>query len=328
MCNNYERGFMITVKDYLLISISVFVLLSGALNAQIKKPDDLSINGTYNLAGERSHDNQYYIMKTKVITRSPDGKRTSLQVLNLHLKCIPGGENNTGDKYICTEFKIISGDTAEISIPSLKGWSYIFKNGVNEKGEVLGIDHSKFANLTDDRGKPIPQDKSYFIYNSFIDFHTFCNVFSERTTDGGGIQDLKKIGDEVVHQSANSRPSVDLGGSIEKGSYFQNGEIKLLFKGLSVVDENECALVGYDSGESSFHMIMKPSPDMEIVTDGGSHYFGDLYIDLKSFWVKRAVMDELVESETKLPFPPGKINSIAERHIVIKNVSEKEFNED
>ncbi len=315
------------IKSCFRISIFVILLASILLNAQSNDKNVIPVNGSYNLAGERSPENQFYIMNSKIVNKSPDGKRTGFQVFKLHLKCEPG-RNGEGDKYICTDFKININDTAEISIPSLKGWSYIFKNGMNEKGEVLGIDHSKFSNLTDNYGKPVPQDRSYFIYNTFIDFHTFCNVFSGKTAYGGGIQDLKKIGDEVVHQSANSKPPVDLGGSIEKGSYFQNGEIKLLFKGLSVVDNTECALVGYDSGESSFHMKMKPMPDMEVVTDGGSHYFGDIYIDLKSFWVKKAVMDELVESETILPFPPGKVNGIAERHIVIKNVSEKEFNED
>ena len=34
-------------------------------------------------------------------------------------------------------------------------------------------------------------------------------------------------------------------------------------------------------------MIMKPMPNIEVLTVGGSHYYGDLYIDLESKWVKK-----------------------------------------
>jgi hypothetical protein len=41
--------------------------------------------------------------------------------------------------------------------------------------------------------------------------------------------------------------------------------------------------------------------------------------------VQKATMTELVVSETILPMPPNKINSVIERNIVIRNVSENEF---
>jgi hypothetical protein len=86
-----------------------------------------------------------------------------------------------------------------------------------------------------------------------------------------------------------------------------------------------CAIVGFDSGESSFKMTGKPMPNMEIRTVGSSHYKGDIYIDLLTNWVKKATMDELVVTETTLPMPPGKVNAVIERNIVIRNVSAKEF---
>ena len=106
---------------------------------------------------------------------------------------------------------------------------------------------------------------------------------------------------------------------------FGNGEITLEFKGLSVVCDRYCALLGYDSGQSSFKMIMKPMPNMEIQTVGSSHYKGDIYKDLATNWVQKVTMTEFVVSETILPMPPNKITSVIERDIIIRNVSEKEF---
>jgi hypothetical protein len=64
---------------------------------------------------------------------------------------------------------------------------------------------------------------------------------------------------------------------------------------------------------------------MEIRTIGSSHYFGDIYKDLATQWVQKVTMAELVVSETTLPMPLNKINSVIERNIVIWNVSEDEF---
>ncbi len=159
------------------------------------------------------------------------------------------------------------------------------------------------------------------LYNAFIDFHAFCNIFSETTSDEKGIQDLSRIGQKIIHAAAFSAPPTNLGKNISEGSFFKNGEITLEFKGLSIVNEKQCALIGVDSGESSFKMIMHPIDDMEIVTVGSSHYKGDIYKDITTNWVQKVTFDEVVISETKIPMPPNKINSIVERNIVIKNVS-------
>jgi hypothetical protein len=72
-------------------------------------------------------------------------------------------------------------------------------------------------------------------------------------------------------------------------------------------------------------MIMRPMPNMEIQAVGSSHYSGDIYKDLAANWVQKATLNELVVSETALPMPPNKINSVVERVILVRNVDEKEF---
>ncbi|MFO7915956.1 MAG: hypothetical protein R6U43_09745 [Candidatus Krumholzibacteriales bacterium] len=162
---------------------------------------------------------------------------------------------------------------------------------------------------------PLPPDRAYLVYNNFIDFHSFCDVFAEPPGEGTGIQNLKRIGQRIVHSAAHSRPPVDLGGIISGGSYFQNGRITLELKGISQVDGTPCALVGYDSGESSYEMFMEPVPGMKIETSGSSHYMGDIYRDLETNWVRRVTMAEFVVSETEIPMQEGNIRSVVEREI-------------
>ena len=241
---------------------------------------------------------------------APDGKRLGTDIYRLRLNCDPAPPGKEGDKYICTSFTLHPHGGVEASIPALTKWAYTFKPSGGTNGEIFGINRDKFESLVDSAGKLLPPDKAFHVYNAFIDFHTFCNVFAQRASAGGGVQDLRRIGDKVVHASAFSEPSVG------PGSFFKNGKVTLEFKGLSQINAKPCALIGYDSGQSTFKMTQ---------TTGSSHYFGDIYKDLASGWVQKASMTEIVVSETRLPAPADKANAVIERLIEIQNVTPKEF---
>ena len=211
----------------------------------------------------------------------------------------------------------------------MANWTYPYKvtaTGMDEKGQVFGIDHAKFEKLLDSNGQPLPVDKAYYVYNAFIDFHGFCNTFAEPTAGGKGIQDLKRIGDKIVHAAAFTEPPVNLGSRIKEGSTFKNGEVTLELKGLSLVDGAACAIVAFDSGQSSFQMLMNPMPNMEVRSVGASHYKGDIHIDLATRWPRKVTMDELVVAESTVPVLPNKITAVIERNTIIRNVGSKRKN--
>ncbi|MBN2316718.1 MAG: hypothetical protein JXM79_22515 [Sedimentisphaerales bacterium] len=318
-------------RETMLTLLSSLMLFNAApvLMAEPAVQNDAMLRQTFKLGGERSQQTQYFLMESKLINYALDGKRTGMDVFRLRLKCVPAKLAGTkGDEYTCAKFTVQLGVQPEVEIPAMKNWTHVFKippTGVDEKGQTLGIDHAPFENLMDANGNAIPQDKAYHVYNAFIDFHAFCDIFADRVEDGRGIQDLKSIGQKIVHEAAFSEAPVSLGSNVAEGSTFKNGEITLELKGLSRVAGATCALVGYDSGESSFKMTIKPIPNMEVKTVGSSHYKGDIYIDLATNWVKKATMDEVVVAETTLPMPPNKINSVIERNIFIRNVATEEF---
>ena len=198
---------------------------------------------------------------------------------------------------------------------------------MDEKNQLFGIDYAKFQNLVDAEGKTIQEEEAYQVYNAFIDFHSMSDVFGEPVDEGKGVQDLKRIGDMIVHASAHSEVPLNGGGNFSEGSYFRNGEITLALKGLSVVSGADCALLEYDSGESSLKMLMKPAPNMEINVIGSSHYWGDIYKDLDSGWVRKAALREVVVMEITLPMQPNKTNTVIERNILLLNVPEGKTHE-
>lgn len=309
---------ILTVAALAMIGSSI----CGAVN-EPKRPDDSILRQTFDLAAKRSPQPQSFEMESRMITYALDGKRISTDVFRLHLKCAPARvTGKSAEEYTCTKFTVQLAGTPEVELPAMKGWTYLFAPA-GEKGSVFGIDHAQFEKLVDAKGQPVPVDKAYHVYNAFIDFHAFCNVFAEPTTGGKGIQDLKTLGQKIVHAAAFTEPPVNLGSSVKEGSTFKNGEVTLEFKGLSLVDDAACALVAYDSGESSFQMTVTPMPNMEVRTVGSSHYKGDIHVDLATGWVRKATMNEWVITEATVPTLTNKMNAVVERNIVIRNVAPK-----
>jgi len=279
-----------------------------------------ALGQAFDFSAARSVSDQYFTMETRMVTHGPDGRAVDTTTLRTRLRCEPGA-GAPGDRYTCLRFTFQRGEGPETAIPSLAGWQYVFTHRPgekDEKGQTLGIDHAPFEKLVDERGVAVPAGIAYLVYNVFIDFHSF-QAFTDPTPAGGGIQDLTRIGQKVVHAASHSRPSTDLGSAVANGSYFENGEVTLELKGVSLERGKACAVVGYDSGASSFVMLVKPMPDLEVRTTGSSHYWGDIYKDLDTRWVRRASLTELVVSETLVPGQKP-LDAVTERAIQVLNV--------
>jgi hypothetical protein len=63
---------------------------------------------------------------------------------------------------------------------------------------------------------------------------------------------------------------------------------------------------------------------MDIKTVGAAHYWGDLYIELESRWVRKVKMGELIVSKVTLGEQKD-INSVAERSTTIRAMEKDEF---
>lgn len=309
----------------LAVTIAFFIPLCFVAAQQTSNAKNL-LEQQYNVVPQHSKDVQYFEMQSKLQNYALDGTLLGWDVYHLYLRCIPSTDLLKGDEYTCLKFTVQLNKGPELEIPSLRGWKYYFSltaNAMDQKGQVFGIDHAKFENLKDEKGNAIPVGNAYHVYNAFIDFHAM-NVFSEKAEGGNGAQDLKRMGDRIVHAASFSQPPVNLGSQVQEGSYFKNGEVTLLFKGIGPVNGKTCALLEYDSGQSSFYMKMKPMPSMEVVSKGSSHYRGDIYKDLNSGWIQKATLQEMVVSETNVP-GMSKINAVVERSITINNIGQPAF---
>jgi hypothetical protein len=302
-----------------LVASLLTTVADGFVFAGVKVDQDVR------LTGEPDSKTHYYEMTTEVSHVAFNGQRKSADVYKVWLEYEPHPD---GDKVTCRRFTVRVGETPEVELPSLKDWSYTFRravSGLDERGRIFGIEQSKFEGLADDKGNVLPPTVAYLVFNAFVDFHSFAQVFAERTTEGNGIQDLRRIGQKVLHSSAHSEPPVSLGTFVEKGSTFKNGAVTLELKGLSLVKGRSCAIVGFDSGESTFHMILKPAPQVAINVNGGSRYLGDLYVDLETQWLLKATLFEFVVSETTGAVLPESVKSVEKRMLLLTALDKAEF---
>jgi hypothetical protein len=313
-------------RGFISLIAAACACAAAGLGAQAQVPDPVSaaLHLAFDLAGDHAQVSQRFEMESRLAMHAPDGAVASVDVYRLSLECSPAKIAGTdGDRYTCRRFTVQLGSAPEVSIPSLEGWSYIYRHeaGVaDQDGLTLGIPHRPFEELTDKDGKALPPGNAYHVYNAFIDFHSFFFLAS-RNGRGPGIQDLTRIGQRIVRAPAGSTASTSLEGVTGKGSSFRNGEISLELKGLGLVGERACAIVGFDSGDSSFTMIMNPMPNLEVRTVGSSHYRGDISLDLVSLWIRKATMTEMVVSETTVPGMDSKIHGVIERTIKLRNAT-------
>lgn len=259
--------------------------LTGTQRSEIL-PDEQSVD----LAGQRSPGTLLYQFSTDYLAYAPDGSLISKEqtVADIEIEVDDAG------RQILTahKFELIDNDGVRMSIPRLEGWQNRLDSDSNE---LLGVPHEDFAGLQTDTGEPLSPEITHRVYNTFVDFYAFNNVFAEPSSaEGNDIGDLTSIGQVIEHYSAYSKPAVSLGETVAAGSYFQNGRVTLEWKGMSRVGGNPCALVGFDSGESEFRMALKPAPGMEFTVNGGSQYWGDLHINTRSLWLEKGTFIEVV----------------------------------
>ena len=285
----------------------------------------------YDLGGARSREPQFYLVQHEVATHASNGKRKAVDMYKMRLTCEPGDRatGETTDEYTCVNFSVKRNDTPEVTIPSLDGWSYPFskqllnEEGLDSQGQMMGIPHTKFDKLTDSTGAKLPIELPYQIYSAFTYFHTCCNILAEPDQFLKGIQDLKRIGDKIVSNKSYELP-IDLGENILKGSTYKTGETTLEFKGLGTVDDIACAIVSYEEIGGSWTAYIKAMPLMTVKTGGGTQIRADIYIDLASFWVKKATYIVTDITKTTLFGIPVEIATIVTTH-TIKAVPEAEF---
>jgi hypothetical protein len=288
-----------------------------------------ALRGPFDFSSERTREAQYFRMHTQFIHLALNGKRLGTESYLLTLQYIPQtAPAESLDHYTCVELHVQENESPPVTVPDLTNWSYLFNpllSGTDERGPLYGIPHEQFLHLTDSHGKSLPFSIRYALYNNFIDFHSINDTFTRPMPFGQGIQDLHEIGQSIVHPASFIKASIAFGSEIKPGSVFQNGEVTLAMKGVSVVDEAPCALIAYDAGVSQLKLILSDSSDQDILTEGSSHYKGDISVDLATRWVRKATLDEYLVTEISAPSWPVPRHEYTVRHLLLRQIGQEEL---
>jgi len=249
--------------------------------ADMQQPDVSLLMSACELAGPRSREERFYRMESTLVHRETDGTKKGQISYRLLLQITPGRDpGGSDDVYTSRGFAVEREGEAPVLIHELDDFSYEYREGVDDKGQIFGLDQSRFQFLSARVGEDLGVEEAYFVFNTFVDFHTFLNVLST----GESISALKRVGDSTKHSSSFSTPPLHLGDMVQEGSVFTSGEITMRFDGYGLAGGRPCALVTYDGGDSYIRMKMVPAPNMLVEVDGYAHYSGTMWIDIVSRW--------------------------------------------
>jgi hypothetical protein len=203
----------------ILLFACFFFLLAGAnpSGAQSKAPPKAKVprnltglQGLFDLTGARIPEVRYYLQETQVVHFGFDGQQKGIKTYTVKLRCVPAAlSGKNGDEYTVGEFSICTGKGEAETIPQLAGWSYILaigSPGQDEEGQVFGIPHDRFVNLTTSRGARLTGAGGYQVYNSFIDFHAFCDVLARPTAGGAGFRIFIRSGNRLCTAPPSPSP--------------------------------------------------------------------------------------------------------------------------
>lgn len=255
---------------------------------------------TAGLPESRAVEPHEYEIHVDITIQQEEVDQVARASYRLDLECAPpSGDDGAAVRYRCREFSVLEDGEPVAHIPSLTNWDYEFAYptaDVAPGGNVFGLPNDRFTGLIDSNGKLIGPQNDFLVYNAFTDYHVLCNVYAQPMPDGPGIQDLRRIGDEILHGTSAAEAPLGNVPGLSEGSTFVHGDVRLIWKGISRVHDRVCAIVGFATTDNHYKMIIEPAPNFTVVTEGKSRHAGDLYIDLESGWVLRAEMSETVVS--------------------------------
>ena len=299
----------------------VMILLTAAFEAGCQES---ILTKKYDFSKERSLEQQYYEMDVEIITRAGDGSRANVESYSMHIMGEPATlPSGISGRWTCSNFSIKLGENPEVTIPAMEGWHYDFNRSVaiDEHGQVMGIPHEKFENLVDHHGNKLEAIVAYQVYNQFVQFHAYVDLFAVADPEGGkGIQDLQFIGDMTILDDYSEDLPLNVGLIIQEGSIYRPGLETIDFKGLSYLEGKSCALLGIDGGEGAYTMIMEVMPNLNATTVGSTRIFGDLYVDIETMWLIKAEITVIDVTETSIG---GNVvaNTTIESHFSIRSLT-------
>jgi len=302
------------------------------MNSEITdNTDQEALLREYDLVGKRSNETHYYIVQSELATHSSKGVIKSTDVYRELLKVETGNRSaGEADRFTCKKFSVQRGDTPKVTIPSLEGFSYdvnkdlLDANGIDENGELYSVPEETFEGLEDDNGTQLPFEVGYQVYSAFYYYHSYTD-YAEPTSQGVGIQNLKRIGDRIIVEGSFAESPLP-GKLARDSSIWKNGEITLAFNGLSIVDGKPCAVLGLDSGVCHWNMPMTYMPIMNLKTVGVSNYQADIYLDLETKWVRKLNM-VLFEITTTAMWGIPVDKSIPVTKLEIRTLAQDEFDQ-
>ena len=101
---------------------------------------------------------------------------------------------------------------------------------------------------------------------------------------GAGVQDLTAIGQKIVHAAASTTGPVNLGSNVAEELILQEWRSHARVQGHRRGQRRSVRPPRNGFRPRFLAMALRPAPNVEIKTTGGSRYKADIYVNLATHW--------------------------------------------
>ena len=140
-------------------------------------------------------------------------------------------------------------------------------------------------------------------------------VWDMAALDAFGFEFLDSLKLNTIFEAKTMNGPAEMGGV----GTFTNKNIQLIWKGLSMVDGELCAIIDYRAMDNPLVIDMKLN-NMQFKMNGRSHYWGTIWVSVEDKQVEHAVLFEDVVMEIQLPGQTSKQVMDATREITYERV--------
>jgi len=201
----------------------------------------------------------------------------------------------------------VGGDVMEFAVlPYSKDFRYAFADWTRDR---FPVDLSSI---------PKSMDGWKFVVN-LIDAHTF-DVLADLNNYRGR---LERIGDTALLPASAIPVSMDF-PPLFTDTYFVNADLTVVFQGLTLCQEEPCAVLAFESDENGLHMVTNMN-GLAFPTEGTSYYWGEIFLSLENKRIVRGKIMERVDMVTSLGSLGEPAKHVTRREIVLERIRPGDF---
>jgi hypothetical protein len=306
-----KKTVILVIVLFILLIIFIFpgcLIQEKEMRHLLKQPFDLS-------PAHKIGDKDFYRIQTIYLEMDNTGKVAQTKVLegyfSREIQSLKEGipADNFSWKYVKKGLRKGKGKIDKFSImPYTRGFQYAFEEWTRDR---FPVDLSTVPKTIE----------GWTFFVKLIDVHTFYVLADPRSHD----KKLVHVGDSACIRGEGMPIAIDF-PPLFTDTYFENATTYITFRGITVYEEESCAILTFRSDDSRVHLVTNIQ-NMRLPIEGVSYYHGEILLSLEDRKIVWGKIVERVDSVTNLIQSKTPLRHVTRREITLARMKKSEYDQ-